>query len=262
LVGVEVLVGLGLSGRQARVYLATLKLGGGKVQAIAELSKVSRQEIYRLIVGMQELGIMQKNLTNPTTYTATPIGQASRLLLQQKTIELSSLTQQTKQLTRKLSQNGPVVPVSVDLRPCFGAIFESDRGKKYQQILTSTEHSIDAVLSWWRFRQLNIHFEAQLQSALKRGVSLKIVTEKPPNHHLPKWIKPAMKQYPNFALRIQQKPVAVAVTVFDESIADIAFNPNSSLTKGPDLWTATQSITALCNEYFNAVWNQTSNNNY
>lgn len=246
-----------MSGRQARVYLATLKLGGGKVQSIAELSKVSRQEIYRLIGGLQELGLMQRNLTNPTTYTATPISQAAKMLLQQKTIELSSLTQQTKQLTKKLSQNNPIVPASVDLRPCFGAIFESDRGKKYQQILSATEHSINAVLSWRRFKQLNIYFESQLQTALKKGVTIKIITEKPANHHLPKWIKPAQEQYPNFSLKTQQTPVTVVVTIFDQKVADIAFNPNSSLTKGPDLWTATQSITALCKEYFTAVWNRT-----
>jgi sugar-specific transcriptional regulator TrmB len=255
--GVQVLVGLGLSGRQARVYLAALKLGNGKVQAIADLSLVSRQEIYRLIDGLQEMGLIQKNITNPTTYTATPIAEAASMLLQQKTTQLSVISQQIKQLTTRLSQNCCNNHALVDLKPCFGTIFEADRGKKYCQALTDAEQSIEVVVSWRRFKQLNIHFEDQLHGVLKKGVKLNIVTEKPVNHHLPKWIKAALLKYPDFQLKILPTTPAVAITVFDQTTAEIAFDPNSSLTKGPDLWTTTPSITALCREYFNAIWTQT-----
>ncbi len=257
--GVEVLAGLGLSGRQARVYLATLKLGGGKVQSIAELSGVSRQEIYRLINGLQEIGLIQKNLSNPATYNAAPITDAANMLLQQKTTQLNTLSTQMKQLTKKLNQNGNAAAATFDLKPCFGTIFEADRGKKYRQTLTSTQHSIDIVVSWRRFRQLNIHFENQLKDALKKTITLNILTQKPPNHHLPKWIRPALSEYPNFSFKIQQPQPSVAVTIFDQNTAAIAFDPNSSLTKGPDLWTTAPAITALCREYFNAVWSQTKN---
>ncbi len=255
LVGVGVLVGLGLSGRQARVYLAALKLGGGRVQAIADLSLVSRQEIYRLIGGLQEMGLVQKHITNPTTYTATSFAEVAELLLEQKTTQLSSLTQQISQLTDRLNRNAGCTAGSVDLKPCFGTIFEADRGKKYRQTLLATSRSMEAIVSWRRFKQINMHNQDQLQSALKNGVTLRIVAEKPANHHLPKWIKPALIKYPNFLFKIQQTTPSVAVTIFDQKTADIAFNPNSSLTKGPDLWTATPSILALCQEYFNANWN-------
>ena len=46
--GVGVLVGLGLSERQARVYLALLKAGSGGARVVAGLAKVPRQEAYGL----------------------------------------------------------------------------------------------------------------------------------------------------------------------------------------------------------------------
>ncbi len=261
LVGVDVLVGLGLSGRQARVYLAALKLGGGRVQAIADLSLVSRQEIYRLIGGLQEMGLMRKHLTNPTTYTTAPFEEVADLLLQQKTNQLNSLSQQVNLLKLKLNRDTRCA-VAVDLKPCFGTIFESDRGKKYLQALKGANKSVEAVVSWRRFKQINIHCQNQLQNALKNDAALKIVTEKPLNHHLPKWIKPSLAKYANFSFKLLQATPSVAVSIFDQNTADIAFDPNSSLTKGPDLWTTTPSITALCQEYFNAIWTQAINYRY
>ncbi len=259
LVGVEVLVGLGLSGRQARVYLAALRLGGGRVQAIADLSLVSRQEIYRLIGGLQEMGLMRKHLTNPTTYTTAPFEEVADLLLEQKTSQLSSLSQQVNLLKLKLNGNARYAAAPVDLKPCFGTIFESDRGKKYLQALKGANKSVEAVVSWRRFKQINIHCQNQLKNALKNDVALRLVTEKPLNHHLPKWIKPSLAKYANFSFKLLQTTPSVAVSIFDQNTADIAFDPNSSLTKGPDLWTTTPSITALCQEYFNAIWSQAKN---
>ncbi len=259
LVGVEVLAGLGLTGRQARVYLAALKLGGGKVQAIAELSTVSRQEIYRLIDGLQEMGLMQKNITNPATYTATPIVEVASMLLQQKTTQLNILSEQMKQLTKKLCQNSRSTVASTNLKPCFGTVSEADRGKKYSQAITDAEQSIEIVTSWRRFKQLNIHFETQLQNALRKGIALRIVTEKPANHHLPKWIKPALSKYTNFKLKFLSTQPAAAVTIFDQTAVALAFSPNNSLLKGPDMWAATPSLTALCQAYFNSMWAQAKN---
>jgi sugar-specific transcriptional regulator TrmB len=64
-------VGLGLTGRQARVYLAMVKPGGGKAKVIADFLLVNRQEIYRLIDSLQLMGLVQRNVTVPTTFTAT-----------------------------------------------------------------------------------------------------------------------------------------------------------------------------------------------
>ena len=224
-------MGLGLTGRQARVYLATLKLGVGKIQAIAELSLVSRQEIYRLIDDLQERGLIQKHMTNPTAFTATPIEQVAHLLLQQKTNQLNVISQQMEQLAKRLSFKSCFTPV-VHLKPCFGTIFEADLGRKYCQTITGTKQHIEIVTSWRRFKQLNIHFEAQLQSALKKGVTLHIITEKPKSHHLPKWIKPALSKYPNFKLKTHQTQPVVSIAIFDQTTAAIAFDPTSSLTEG------------------------------
>jgi sugar-specific transcriptional regulator TrmB len=63
--GLGVLVGLGLSARQAWVYLALLRVGPVRARVIAGLAGVPRQDVYRLLLELQQLGLVQKNLTAP-----------------------------------------------------------------------------------------------------------------------------------------------------------------------------------------------------
>jgi len=173
---VAVLVGLGLSGRQARVYLTLLKIG----QAI------NRQDIYRIIDELEQIGIVQRIISMPTTFSPTPLPETAKLLLSQKTAELINLHQKTKQLTKKFQTTNNSLTNQSNKKLQLGTIFEADRAKKYTRTIQSTYQSLDMVTSWKRFKQLTILLENQLQTALQKGVTIRIVTEKPSNLPLPK----------------------------------------------------------------------------
>ena len=252
--GVEVLADLGLTGRQARVYLALLKTGDAKAQAIAGLAVVHRQEVYRLLEGLAQLGLVQLNVSVPKSYVATPLAEGIKLLLEHKASELSVMSQKAAWLTRILDKTKYLAPAAVAPKPCFGVVCEADRGKKYLRAIQETQHTIEAVTSWVRFKKCCFLFETQLMDALKRDVTIRIVTEKPPNHHLPKWVRTALLKDSNFKLKILPTPPAAAITLFDQTRAAIALNPNTSLPKGPDLWTTTPALLMPCQTYFNSFW--------
>jgi len=255
--GVEVLSGLGLSGRQARVYLALLRAGGAKAKTVAELAHVERQEIYGLIEDLKLAGLVEQKLTVPTSYTATPIAEAIKLLLDQKTDQLIALTEKTTQLAGKLNQTQN--PAITAPQPCFGVICDGYRGKKYLKAIQETRQTIDVATSWPRFKQLSFRFENQFREALRNGVELRLVIEKPLNYQMHKWVKASQEKYGNFKIKTQPNPLPASVAIFDQNKAAISFSANASLSKGPDLWTENQSLTAVCKAYFESVWKQTKN---
>ncbi|HSV49781.1 MAG TPA: helix-turn-helix domain-containing protein [Candidatus Acidoferrales bacterium] len=250
-----VLVGLGLSGRQARVYLALLRAGDAKAKGLAELAQVERQEVYGLVEALRELGLVEVNLTVPTSYTPTPIAEGIKLLIEQKTDELTSISIKAQQLSTKL--NTQTLAASAAPSQCFGSICDGYRGKKYLKAIQETQHTIDAVTSWTRFKQQSFRFENHFKAALKKGIVLCFVIEKPLNHQLPKWVKTTQEKYPNLSIKTQSNPVSASVAIFDQNKAAIAFNTNASLSKGPDLWTTNPALTAICQAYFDTVWKQT-----
>lgn len=249
------MVGLGLSGRQARVYLALLRCECGRVKEIAEFSAVHRQEVYRLLEDLVAYGLVRRNISVPVTFSAAPIEEGVRLLLQHKTRQISAIRKQTKGLIEKYSQPG-LLHSAVEVKPCFGTVHEADRGKTYLNAIKSSCQSIDVVTSWKRFKQISIHFESQLQTALKQDVTLRIFTEKPQDHKLPKWVSNASK-FSNFEIKTDVHAPNAGVLIFDQAQVAIAFNPNSSLLKGPDLWTTHVALIAQAKAYFCAVWKQT-----
>jgi sugar-specific transcriptional regulator TrmB len=252
--GVEVLVSLGLTGRQARVYLALLKAGSARAQVIAGLALVHRQEIYHLVESLKQLGLVQQNVSVPTSYTATPIADGIKLLLEQKASEITLLSQKAERLTRKLSQTPHLAPTALAPEPCFGVVWEADRGKKYLKAIQGTQHTIDMVTSWTRFKKTCFMFETQLKDTLKRDVTLRIVDEKPTNHQLPRWVRTALPKYAAFELKIVPNPPSTAITIFDGTQAAVAFNPNVRFTKGPEFWSVHPGLVAVCRGYFDGVW--------
>jgi len=255
--GVEVLSGLGLSGRQARVYLALLKAGVSKARLVATLTSIDRQEVYRLLNSLQELGLVQQNVSAPATFTATHPEVAVGLLLKQKNVELKFLSKKANQLAKKLDQPPRFTPQPFTSKPCFGVITERDGGKKYQTALEQTKQSIKAVTSWTRFRKLCFLLEDPLKNALKNGVALSVVTEKPANYNLPRWVKIATAKYANFELKTLPDSPEAALVIFDQTQTAIAFDVAASLTCGPTFWTTNRHLSAVCRSYFNEVWAKT-----
>ena len=197
--GVGVLSGLGLSTRQARVYLALLKTGNTKARTLSGLTSIERQEVYRLLGGLEKLGLVKRCLTVPTCFLAVPIGEGAGLLIEHRLAELNILTKRAMNLTKKLSQTMQPNPAEDILS--FGVVSEAEGGKSYQTAIEKSQRLMQAVMGWVQFKQLCFLFEAALGEAIKRGVAVEVLTEKPPVHCLPEWVKAALVTYPNFKLR-------------------------------------------------------------
>ncbi len=245
---VEVLVGLGLTGRQARVYLALLRTGDATAKTISGAAQVNHQDIHGVINSLQQVGLVQKRLTHPTTFRASPIEGVLNALLDQKTAELSKIKQQAQYLKSYALVSGKAQALA---KPCFGVVSEGDKGKKYLNAILSTQNSIDAIVTYLQLRQMTMHYEAQLENALRKGVQIRIITEKTQKQPLPKWIQ---QEQDNLNIKFLQKPSAAVFTIFDESQVSMALSNSVNLRKGPNFWTNNPAMVALSKSYFEAVW--------
>lgn len=69
----EMLSDFGLTRNQAKVYIATAQLGLSSVGQISKLSKVRREDVYRVLPKLEKKGLIEKLLGTPTKIRATPI---------------------------------------------------------------------------------------------------------------------------------------------------------------------------------------------
>ncbi len=97
---IQTLTNLGCTEGQARIYLWLTKLEVAKASAIAEVSKIHRQEVYRILNELQEKGLVEKVISSPTTYRAIPLEGGLPLLLKLKADELEKLKNEASELIK------------------------------------------------------------------------------------------------------------------------------------------------------------------
>ncbi len=250
--GAGLLTGLGLTRRQTWVYLALLRSGDARGRIIASLAGVPRQEVYGLLLELQQFGLVQKKLTFPVSYVAVSFPEALKMLFEAKASELALISRKAESVTAKFVHNPPVVMLLEPPKPCFGVVREGERGKRYSVAIFEAQHNIELISSWVRFRQLCYHFEAELKDALKRGVHIRIIVEKPPRHYFPKWLSKVDGS--GFELRAMPEPPAVAFAIFDGAEVAVAFDPSLRVSRGPDLWSKHAGLVATCRGYFDGQW--------
>ena len=73
---IDLLVGIGLSPNQAKVYQSILKLGNATVGLITKFSSVRREDVYRVIPTLEKMGLVEKLLGKPAVIRATPVAGA------------------------------------------------------------------------------------------------------------------------------------------------------------------------------------------
>ena len=79
------LMGLGLTPNQAKVYQTILKIGNAPVIQIAKSSSVRREDVYKVLSALEKMGLVEKLLGKPTLIRATPVaGALASLIVDEK----------------------------------------------------------------------------------------------------------------------------------------------------------------------------------
>jgi len=96
----------GLSKTQAKIYMALNTLGVATASEIAVLSKIRREEVYRIMPELETKGIITSRLEAPRKFAATEPKMALGILAKMKAeeieTELRALQQRKEELTQRL----------------------------------------------------------------------------------------------------------------------------------------------------------------
>jgi sugar-specific transcriptional regulator TrmB len=87
---IQTLMDFGLSFLQSKVYLTIVKLQKANIKTISRASTIARQDIYRIMPALLQKGLVEKIVTRPTTYSATPLELGISILLEKKKMNVST----------------------------------------------------------------------------------------------------------------------------------------------------------------------------
>lgn len=86
-----VLIKLGFTTAQAKIYLNLCKIGPSTTTIIAKTAKVDRGETYRQIAKLEEKSFVQRILVYPVKFKAIPMSDLLPILIQKRKSEITVL---------------------------------------------------------------------------------------------------------------------------------------------------------------------------
>jgi PAS domain S-box-containing protein len=248
---ITTLVNLGLSGVQAKIYLALLYIGPSAIKEIASESKVARPDIYRTILELQKAGIVEKIVGVPAKFKPLPIIDAVEILILRRTKESIELSKKTDSLIESLKETTSKKILSEDYQFILipGEAIEAELKK----LLENSEHSLSIMVSrknliQWLERDYEI-----FQNALKRSVTIRIITEEFTSSDELKIIQD-LEKFPNFEKRFVIGLLTARLRIFNDTKILLTTSILAGQKECTALFSNNPHLVELTQNYFNTEW--------
>ena len=255
----KTLLHLGLSGSQAKVYLALVTLGKANGRTIWKCSGVARQDIYRVLSELQEKGLIEKTISKPTEFKGAPIQEGLEILLMRKNKEYEEIEKKTRNLILKLKTNQEDTATSEEDSQFYLVPSKEASLQRIKKCIATAEESIDIGTSWRKFLQLTSTQMDDLVKALSRGVKYRWVITKPDEGVIvPKMVQNCMEKLScEFRYAFLSSPEAT-VAVFDKKEVLVATEAKKPFyLDSAMLWSNNASFVTAMQHYFDLIWDKT-----
>jgi DNA-binding response OmpR family regulator/sugar-specific transcriptional regulator TrmB len=172
------LTNFGLTNTQAKIYISNIALGIASISEIAGLSKIRREEVYRVIPKLEEHGIVARRLGKPNKFSAMQPEKALQLLvtkkleaLQEKTVELM---QQQEGLVAKLHK----IELPTEKSPCSIEVVSADKTlTKFVEMTRKAKREIKIICSLNELKNVYVNLLGRAKHRLLKSVRFRIITE-------------------------------------------------------------------------------------
>jgi sugar-specific transcriptional regulator TrmB len=251
---VKIITRLGLTVLQAEVYLTLTNLEKATVKTISTTVKVDRANVYRVISKLQELGLVEKMITNPTVFKAIPIHDGLRMLLERQAKEHKEIETKTKELLKKRTENDKEKPLPEE--GCGFALVpdESATIRKLLDMMNRSKESYDFIF-YFKFLVQGIDDVTIFFMDLKaKGLSVRLVAYMNEGEKLHKKIL-SLEEKGKFEVRCTFESPPITLSLFDrkETLFNIAsFNPTGTSS----LWSNNPVLIAILQNYFDQKWHE------
>jgi sugar-specific transcriptional regulator TrmB len=246
-------VELGLTSRQARVFLNLLKYKSQTAKTLAVTSKLARQDIYKVLDELMELGLVDRQISSPTKFTAISIDDALTILLNHKVQQTTNLESKTRLLIKNLKNQNP--KTAKDEEPNLFLISKGETFVfKARKAVKAAQKSIDIVSSSRNLSQGLFYLLEELERAIKRGVKIRCITdtlEDKGSHSQKLW---ALSNSPFFEVRTMQNHSKQRFCIYDKKELSIVISSETDFVKSAVLWSNCTSIVDTYFDHYEMMW--------
>jgi sugar-specific transcriptional regulator TrmB len=260
----KILVKLGLSPSQSKIYLALLQLGRASVKEISQVCKIAREDIYKSMPSLLELGLINKHLASPTQYGAVDPKEGFELLLNCVKEQYLNLNVEADKALKDL--NATLNNKNPENKNLETTIFSATNNiNTLTEAVKEANETIDFTTRYNLFiYSMNspqlISELREMRKSAERGVKFRMIVNKPriaePLSSLSFQLQDSKDLIlnKNFEYRYLSSPPKCVVIVYDNKRCLIETSKEQDIKFSPYLWSNNEILVELCKSYFEKNW--------
>lgn len=248
---VNTLTKLGLTNNQAKTYFALVTLEKAPAKEIAEMSNITRQDVYRILPHLEEMGFVEKEISKPTIFRAIPLQETLQALLKKRGKETLDLKKQIGSIIENVyTQHSNKIPKQKESE----IIFVPGKRSLLNRVQKSIQNMQKNLLCITSYDQLRKHMSDIMDSDLftekkRKNSKILIITEIPKRAPTQKIVNNK-----NFEHRFVCDPPQAHLLIVDEKEVFIKTSVSGIFGERPSIWSNNPCILAICLNYFETLW--------
>ncbi len=261
-INVDLLVDLGLTQNQAKVYLSAAKIGPASISDLADHSGVRREEIYRLLPDLEKAGLVERLMGKPMRIRAPDVKSAMSTLIRHERARarerISEFVEKTVQIEDYLSKTGLQVETGPKESDDFALLEEKDSVRtRLHELIQDAKNSISLVYSrpnliWFLSTQSQL-----LKESVSRGVKIRILSSPTDGKdRIPKIIERRFSNPADVDLKYITGKFVNYVII--DSTAALLVTSKAQQPNAHNLYTRNPSLVTLMHQGFEEAWHRSS----
>jgi sugar-specific transcriptional regulator TrmB len=249
----DLLLGLGLTLNQAKVYLAILRLQKTTVGQVANFSKVRREDVYRILPSLEKMGLVERFLGKPAEIRATSISDSLASLVKEEKNRseerLTDMRRKVQKLSLKDWKQPPLGEESI-----YILIAEKKAILvKTSELINNSKVEVAMIADKARIAQVLANFPVEHKHAIKIGSKIRLLFEGESPDILLK--EKVQKLIGSASVSIKFHRDALNHFIMsDDKEALITTSKETGLGESPSLWTNNSNLIGVLRTGFESDW--------
>jgi sugar-specific transcriptional regulator TrmB len=257
---VQRLITFGLSVNQAKVYLSIVHSSEANINTISSATKIHRQDIYKILPKLEDMGLITKTVEHPLVIRAIPPEKALKHIItteqEKANKKIKNLKQTIKSLTEAIEKNKDQSRNKQKQNKIEVAFLSTDN---------AINHSLDTAFGNARvecesvinfelmYRRLPL-LEKRYQALAKNNIQTRILVDKVQNFENAIKILESIIPEGDFEIRQSGKITVKPYVILDNKEIYISTQRKTSHNYPCVLWTNSENIIQIYKDNFERAW--------
>ena len=260
---IKLLVDLGLSPTQSKIYFANLQTGKATVKDISNCCNIAREDVYKILPSLQTLGIITKHLSSPIQYQAIELRETINVLLGAKQKQYLELRKGANETLKNFKKPANDYSTKKELENTFVSSTEN-----IQEAIDATKEAQSTIDFTTRYNLFAFAMNSpplekyikEMRKAADRGIKFRMLIDNPektkPVYELSYKLADSktLVFHKNFEYRYLDSALSCIMIIYDNKKCLIETSTEKDVRITPQIWTNNLILVELCKTYFEKNW--------